>query len=202
MKKSPYIAAALLVALAAACAITPRDTGSAFIFALPPAKVKTQTARRDKTLAVALPQVAAELDTYRIALKHGDRRWDYYAGARWSDFLPVVVRDDLTATLAASHVFKNVTTGSSGLDADLALKTNISAFQAEYADGGAPVIQIRMTAALVDRATGAQIAVFAAGAERKAAADTLDALQSAFAAAFGGAERRIALKLAALMKGR
>lgn len=201
-KKSPYIIGAILLTLfSASCAITPRNTGSAFMFALPSASIQKQPLQKqavqnDKTLTVILPQAPAELDTYRIAIRHDSRRWDYYGGARWSDFLPVVVRDNLTMTLAMSHIFKSVTTDESGLAGDRVLKTTLQAFQADYTSGSVtPVIHIHMAVTLVGSLEGTQIAAFTVAAERKASANTLSAIQAAFASAFGSVERKIATRL-------
>src|SRR4051812_45605120 len=120
MRKILFTCGALLAGAVVACTFAPRDTGSAFMFALEPVEVTPaqDKALAEKVLVVAQPTATAELDTYRIALKKGGQRWDYYAGARWSDFLPAVVQDDLTKTLAQAQLFKNVTTDGSGLTGD------------------------------------------------------------------------------------
>ncbi len=190
------LAGMAVISCLAACAIAPRDTGSAFMFDLPAARMRAAPAPSGETLTVAMPQTAAELDTYRIALKRDNRRWDYYDGARWSDFLPVVVRDDLTTTLAMAHIFKGVATDSSGLAGDNILQTDIQAFHAEYATADAPpVVKVRIIAHMTGRLGGTEIPAFAAEARRKAADNTLSAIQAAFAAAFRDAERQIARKI-------
>lgn len=190
----------LLAGLVTACTFVPRDTGSGFMFALEP--VNVTAAPMDKTLAdkvliVAQPTAIAELDTYRIALKRGGQRWDYYAGARWSDFLPAVVQDDLTKTLDQSGLFKSVTADESGLKGDRILKVEIKKFQAEYAeDSAVPVIRIRMAVSLVSRVERARLASFAISVEKAASANTLAALQAAFAATFNEAEHQAVAELA------
>jgi len=192
MKK---IYALLLLTLLAACSFTPRDTGSSFMFALQPVEVTGQGAAKD-SLIVFAPTTAPELDTHRIALNKDGKRWDYYAGAKWSDFLPLLVQDNLTKTLEQSGLFKNVATSDSGLTGDKILKTEIRAFQAEYEAGSkAPVIKIRMNVSLVSRLERRPLASFTIKAERKATADTLPAIQSAFAAAFSEAQQQLVEKL-------
>jgi cholesterol transport system auxiliary component len=200
MRKFLLVYGVLLTGLIAACSFEPRDTGSGFMFALepveaaaPPAADKTLV---DKVLVIAQPTAIAELDTYRIALKKGAQRWDYYAGARWSDFLPAVVQDDLTKTLEQSGLFKNVTADESGLTGDRILKVEIKKFQAEYAEGAAPVIRIRLAVNLISRLERARLASFTISAEKAASGNTLSSIQAAFAAAFSDAERQAVTKLA------
>jgi cholesterol transport system auxiliary component len=190
----------LTLSLLASCTFAPRDTGSGFMFALEPieaaAPAATDKILADKILIVAQPTAVAELDTYRIALKKGGQRWDYYAGARWSDFLPAVVQDDLTKTLEQSGLFKNVTADESGLTGDRILKVEIKKFQAEYAEGAVPVIRVRLAVSLISRLERARLASFTVSAEKAASSNTLSSIQAAFAAAFSDAERQVVAKLA------
>lgn len=192
MKKSVI----LVVALLAACALTPQDTGKAFLFALPPVGVVSQHEVSGDSLIVALPVAAAELDTYRIALMRREGRWDYYAGARWAEFLPLLVQDSLARTLEDSGLFSGVATDREGLSGDLVLKTEISAFQAEYSGAGsAPVIRVKIFVSLLNRLKRVPVVSFSVQAEEKAAADSLPAIQAAFAAASGMAQKQIVRKL-------
>ena len=195
MGKSLFIYGVFFAGLLAACTLTPRDTGAAFMFALNPVKI-SQPGPQKEVLLVSLPTTAPELDTYRIALKRDDRRWDYYEGARWPDFLPVVVQNDMTRTLVHAGLFKNVATDEAGLIGDMILKTEIIAFQAEYTAGSAaPVIKIRITASLVGRLEMKPLSSFTIDAEKKAAGNNLSAIQAAFAAAFNDVQRQLAGKL-------
>lgn len=195
MRKILFVCGLLLAGLAAACTLTPRDTGSSFMFALAPVTIAQQGAGKE-TLVVALPTTSPELDTYRIALNRQGASWDYYAGARWSDFLPLLVQDNVTKTLAETHLFRTVATGDSGLTGDKILKTEIRAFQAEYKAGSAaPVIKIRMVVSVVSRLERAPLASFVIEAEKKASGNSLSAIQTAFAAAFNEAQRQLVVKL-------
>jgi len=190
----------LLLALLTACTFAPRDTGSAFMFALQPAQTEQQKTGND-SLIVFSPTTSPELDTYRIALNREGRRWDYYAGAKWSDFLPLLVQDNITKTIDETHLFKTVATGDSGLTGDKILKTEIRAFQAEYAAGrDAPIVKIRLTISLVSRLERKPLTSFTIKAEQPAAANTLTAIHAAFANAFDQAQRQLVAKLAELNK--
>ena len=181
--------------LLTSCSFAPRETGSGFLFALEPVSIEGKAAPQG-TLVVAMPTATAELDTHRIALKRGGRQWDYYAGARWSNFLPAVAQDNLAKTLQQSHLFRDVVTDESGLSGDRILKTDIQSFQAEYAPGAqAPVIKIRMVFSFVTRLERQPLASFAVEAQKKAAGNTLSAVQAAFADAFAAAQRQFVKKL-------
>ncbi len=183
----------LLAGLAAACTLggPPLDTGKAFMFALRPVNVIHQGAQSE-SLVVALPTAAPELDTYRIALIRDDRQWDYYAGARWAEFLPLLVRDNLVRTLGNARHFKAVTSDEAGLEGEKILKTEIGAFHAMYAKGGnIPIIKIQMTATLLTRIERTPLASFSVSAEKKAAGNSLAAIQAAFALAFKEAQGQL-----------
>lgn len=192
MKKYLLILSLVLVC---ACSLTPRDTGSAFMFSLSAVKPAGYTPVEQR-LTVMLPGAVSELDTFRIALTRDKGQRDYYAGARWAEFLPVLVRDSLTKTLEESGLFRAVTTDQTGLETDYILKLEIRSFQADYIPGQvAPVARIRMTASFLNRLDPAPIAVFDIKAERKAAGNRLSDIQRAFNTAFQVAELQLIDKL-------
>ncbi len=196
--RKPLLALVALAGLAAAsCTLSPRDTGRAFIFALPsvPAAA-THVAASPDMLTVNLPNVAPELDTARIALVKADGRWDYYAGAKWPDFLPLVVQDNLTQSLAGAHLFRAVTSDQSGTRGEKVLSIAIRDFQAVYdATAKAPVIKVTLSLNLTRRADGETLAAFNASAQVPAEKDRLGSLQPAFATAFRDAQQQAIFKL-------
>ena len=194
------ICAILLLGLLAACSFTPRDTGSSFMFALQPIEAAQQKPGAE-SLVVFMPTTSPELDTYRIALNGNGTRWDYYAGARWSDFLPLLVQDNITKSLAQAQIFKSVSTGDSGLTGDKILKTEIRAFQAEYKTGSTvPIVKISMVVSLVSRMERVPLSSFGVNVEKKASDNSLSAIQAAFASAFNAAQQQLIEKLEASNK--
>ncbi|MCE9507769.1 MAG: ABC-type transport auxiliary lipoprotein family protein [Alphaproteobacteria bacterium] len=183
--------------LLASCALTtPKDTGRAFMFALPPVETAVHAKAGGGSLTVALPTAAPELDTYRIALNREGQRWDYYAGARWADFLPLMVQDSLTKTLSDAKLFRTAATDQSGSRGEKILNVDIRAFQAEYESKTlAPVIKISLMVALRKQGEGTPAASFDIHTEAKAAQDSLSAIQAAFAAAFAEAQKQLVSKL-------
>jgi len=181
----------------AACALAPKDVGRAHMFALDPLGLPSSTALASApALAVALPLSAPDLDTYRIALIHPDGRHDYYAGARWVEFLPLIVQDSLIKTFERAGAFRSVTALQPGIGAgdELTLKVEIRAFQAEYKKpGAAPVVRVNLAATVLS--AGRAPVSFAVSGESPASRDSLPAIQAAFSSAFIAAQKKIALRV-------
>ena len=191
MRKNFIIYGLLAMCLAAACTLAPMNTGRSFMFALTPLKDARHIISSDNSLIVALPVAAPELDTYRIALVRNGKRWDYYAGARWSEFLPILVQDNLTKTLEKSGSFKTVTTDGTGISGNRILKIEIRAFQAEYKQGVTdPVVKIRLIASLLSHPERMPLVSFESSAEEKASGDSLPEIQAAFGIAFNKIQRQ------------
>ena len=194
--RATFAACAMLTLLLASCALTPKDMGQAYMFSLSPAKTveMSQTGTR---LTVELPTTSPELDTHRIALIRGRGIRDYYAGARWADFLPVMAQDSIIKTLDGTGLFKAVVASQTGLAADMSLKLEIRDFQAEYSkDGAAPIVRVQLVASLVNRSDRNVISSFHAGvSSSQAANDSLPAIHAAFNAAFLAAQKQIVIKL-------
>jgi ABC-type uncharacterized transport system auxiliary subunit len=200
MMKKSFVMTGALISLLAACSLGPRDTGKAFLFSLPAAKV-TARGQAAGSLVVALPTTSPELDTFRIALIRPDGRWDYYAGTRWAEFLPMLVQDSLAETLGEARIFESVATDQTGLAGDKLLKTEIRLFQAEYTPHNeAPVAKVRIAVSLLTRLERTPLAFFTVNAEKRATGNRLADIQAAFAAAFSTAQQQMADKLAAARK--
>jgi cholesterol transport system auxiliary component len=195
MKRS-FVLFGIVVLLLGSCTLTPKDRGQAYMFSLGPAKASGQP-HTGARLIVELPATAPELDTHRISLIRDKGIRDYYAGAKWADFLPVLVQDSLVRTLDSSGLFKAVAPDQTGLAPDMALKVEIRDFQAEYAKAGlAPVVRVRLVATLISREDGRTVASLQTGpVTRKAASDSLPAIHAAFRAAFLAAQQRLTEEL-------
>ena len=94
----------LLIALVAislsACSFE-RDGGEGFLVRLPAVtETPTVAAKSAPTLEVILPDAPAQLDSRRVGLRRPDGAFDYYAGMRWADFLPLVVQSALVRDLS------------------------------------------------------------------------------------------------------
>ena len=193
--KNRILACSLILSVLAACTLAPKESGRAYMFALQQVKVvKQQTT--DASLTVPLPTVAPELDTYRIALIRDGKVWDYYAAARWAEFLPVVVQDRALKTLEQSGLFTSVVSDQAGVLSTQVLKIEIHSFQAEYdADHVAPTIKVAITVNLQSRLDRRVLSSFDIAAEKRAERDSLPAIQTAFQSAFADAQKQLVRKL-------
>lgn len=99
------------------------------------------------SLRVATPAASQVLDSPRIAVAPQAHTLTVYAGARWSDTGPHLVRDRLADAFRDSGRVPALTTDVANLAADYELGGTLSSFQTEY-DGGAPVVVVRYDALL------------------------------------------------------
>ena len=195
MTRNPFIFCIFLLALAG-CSLSPRDTGAAYLFSLSPVTGAPPPKPVPLRLGVAFPSAAPELDTARIALRRADGDWDYYAGARWADFLPVMVHDNIVKTIENTRVFASIT-GEPGPSSDDILKVEIRAFEADYrGNPDAPTVRVRLALTLLDHRQAKTIGSFGAESTAKAGRDSLPALAAAFQKAFAAAEKQAVSALA------
>ncbi len=194
--RNKALLALLFLSAVAACSLSPKDMGHAYMFALSPVRVSGQAAT-DGHLTVGLPAAAPELDTSRVGLIRDGKVWDYYAGTRWAEFLPVLVQDSMIKTLENTGTFKSVASDQSGVAGGKLLKAEIRSFQAEYVPGKvAPVIRVGIAVSLLGGLLDRKpIASFEISGEKTAASDSLPAIQSAFQDAFNMAQKQLVEKL-------
>lgn len=194
MTRNPFIFCIFALALAG-CTLAPRNTGNAYMFALAPVTAAPPATASPLRLGVGFPVAAPELDTSRIALKRADGNWDYYAGAKWADFLPVMLQDNIAKSIENTRIFRSVAVNA-GPSADLVLKIEIREFEADYRRSPeTPVIRVHLALTLLDHQTAHALASFGAEAHATAARDSLPAIQAAFQNAFTAAEKQAVLAL-------
>lgn len=141
-------AAPLLVALLAGCSILPKAE-SPRIYTLPAAPGGRPAAPAPVTwaLRIATPNAPRALDNARIAVVPEANTITVYAGARWADSGPHLVRDRLADAFRDSGRVAAISTDDSNLGADYELGGALASFQTEYA-GGTPEVVIRFDAIL------------------------------------------------------
>lgn len=158
IKYSHYVFLALIATTAACGPILPKGPDAPRLFAL-----KADIPAAEKTLPVSLqiqePTAAAGLDGDRIALKKSPHELDYYAGAKWADTLPAVLRDAVVDAFQRAHLAITVGPDTLSFSASHRLAIDIADFQAEYKDGAAnPVLHVRLVARLIEGAGNTVIA--------------------------------------------
>lgn len=139
-------------------------------------------------LTIDVPTATAGLNTARIALKPTPTQFEYYAGARWVDVVPVMTQTLLLESFDNSEKIDVLGRGAYGLRADFGLLVNVREFQAEYsAVDEAPEVRIRFQARLVAMPRRTHIAstsvVGLASARSRKLSDIVDAFDEAFGSA-------------------
>ncbi|MDH3663456.1 MAG: ABC-type transport auxiliary lipoprotein family protein [Alphaproteobacteria bacterium] len=185
MSRSAFFALCLLLA---AC-VDPLDLVSGApprLFELTPKSTFDRNLPKvSARLAVDVPTATAGLNTARIALKPTLTQFDYYAGARWVDVVPVMTQNLLLESFDNSQKIDVLGRGAYGLRADFGLLVNIREFQAEYDDQDAsPEVRVRFQARMVAMPRRTHIAstsvVGLATAESRKLDDIIDAFDQAF----------------------
>ncbi|MCE8011295.1 ABC-type transport auxiliary lipoprotein family protein [Billgrantia desiderata] len=146
---------ALAVALAlGGCQFVPERTPVAFYDL--PARTLTPTpssaTQVDATLRLATPRASGLLDGTRILVVPQPNRPQVYAGARWADAMPLLLRDRLLDAFHDDRRLPGVVHEDSGVTADVELHSDLRTFHSEYR-GGRPEAVIRLEARLVDART-------------------------------------------------
>ncbi|MBE0490048.1 MAG: membrane integrity-associated transporter subunit PqiC [Halomonas sp.] len=103
-------------------------------------------------LRVETPQASALLSGARILVMPEPNRLQAYAGARWSDRTPLLLRDRLVEGLRDRGRL-SAQDDNSPLGADVTLVSDLRAFHSVYPRGqeqGSPMAVIRLDASLVD----------------------------------------------------
>lgn len=184
--------AGIVFVMLTACSLgTPVDTGRGNMWRLEPLQAEPQRARYG-ALVVEAPSTAAELDTYRVALRESSGAADYYAGTRWVDFLPVTVQAALVESLKSSGLFADVADDVTDSRARLALQVELQRFHASYSGKtAAPKVELAIDAALINRSNGAVLKRANLRSARLAQADDSVAVSRAFREAFADAQRQL-----------
>jgi cholesterol transport system auxiliary component len=145
----------------------------------------------DARIDVEVPTATAGLNTARIALRPSATTLEYYADARWIDVVPIMVQNLLLESLDNAGRLDVLGREVVGIRADYALITHVREFQAEYADGGPPIVRVRLQARLVRLprriSVGATSEAFTVPAE----SGSMQAIVAAFDDGLGKALRRV-----------
>jgi len=141
-----------LLGLLSACSILPSPEPLR-IFLLPtsdltPVQIDQQA--QPYALRINTPQASRILSNPRIAVVPRGNEISAYQGARWSDAAPVLLRDRLIEAFQRDGRMPSVSNEDDNLPADLALHSDLRAFQSVYVDG-TPQVVIRLDVRLVSQ---------------------------------------------------
>lgn len=157
---TPLLRSALVAASLAltACSILPKADPLA-VYRLPPlaAAAAHVSASSYRALRIATPTASRSIDSERIlVLPEGDVVKSY-AGVRWSDPAPQLLRDRLLDAFQADGRFPRLSGDNANIAAEVELNGALLAFQTEYRNGQ-PKVVIVYEARLVDTSTRQQLA--------------------------------------------
>lgn len=140
----------------------------------------------DWQLVIEEPVAAGGLDASRIALKPTSTRFDYFAGARWTERAPVMVQTLIIESFESSERIVSVGRQSIGLRSDFNLKLELREFQAEYAGpNSAPSVRVKINAKLVSQPRQKIIASRSFEQVRQADSDNMSVIVEQFDRALG-----------------
>ena len=143
----------------------------------------------DARITIDVPTAAAGLNTARIAVKPTPTQFEYYARAQWVDVVPVMTQTLLLESFDNSESINVLGRGAYGLRADYGLVVNIREFQAEYEDLGAPDVQVRFQARLVEMPRRKTIASTSVVGLASSKSKKMNDIVIAFDEAFGRASK-------------
>lgn len=161
--------------------------------AAPPPEWRGPTALAD-TLAVAVPDVPAELQTLRLPVQVGPAGVQYLAGASWSEQPNRQFQRLLADTLAGAGV-PVLDTRQGSVSPARALTGHLREFGLDVR--GQPVVRVRYDAQLAGPRSGGTVALRSFVAQEPVASQQPEAV----AAALGRAANRLAGEVAAWVKG-
>ncbi len=135
-------------------------------------------------VTVYRPLAASSLSTDRIAVMSEDGVIAYAAGALWENPTPELVHDAVIAALDTADIA--TVRPEDGVRADLTLRMELVAFEAEYGDRNSPpTVQIAIRSRLVDASTRQLLATRTFDGQAAAQRDSLPAIIAAFDQASG-----------------
>ncbi|WP_176508388.1 MULTISPECIES: ABC-type transport auxiliary lipoprotein family protein [Pseudomonas] len=136
------------VSLASACSILPQSE-PVDVYRLPVNQASHSSNPVAWSLRLNKPLASEVLAGPRIAvIPHGDVI-SSYKGARWSDPVPLLVRNRLLDGFQRDGRVQRLSADDSNLQADYELSGELQAFQSEYQPGGKVDVVIRYDARLV-----------------------------------------------------
>ncbi|MFP4137199.1 MAG: ABC-type transport auxiliary lipoprotein family protein [Halomonas sp.] len=141
--------ALLLAALIGGCSLLP-EREAVRLFTLPePAMQASGESPLDLTLRLDTPSAGAPLDGRRLLVMPSPGELQAYAGARWRDDAPRLLRDHLMVAFRHDGRLAAVVDDTSRARSDAALTSHLVAFHSRYRDG-APEVVLRLEVQLLD----------------------------------------------------
>ena len=136
-------------------------------------------------LIVEEPGTVRALSTNRITLVRDGNSIQYFKDARWTDRGPRLIQARLIETLENTGRIDAVGRETSGLNADIRLKSELRSFQAVYGSGQVPTIKVELSTKLVSSKSREVLAAEVFSASSKADSGRIADIVAAFDEALG-----------------
>lgn len=146
------LALAAALSLASACSILPQSE-PVDLYRLPVNQPSRMAPALDWSLRLNKPLASEVLAGPRIAVVPQGNVVSNYKGARWSDAVPVLLRNRLLDGFQRDGRVQRLSADDSNLQADFELAGELLAFQSEYREDGLVEVVIRYDARLVQGRT-------------------------------------------------
>jgi cholesterol transport system auxiliary component len=147
---------------------------------------------RSVQLLVDEPLAPAGLDKSRIALSRSPVSIDYFADSEWTDRAPLLVQTAILQSFENTRAITAIDRESVGLRADFILKTELRHFEAVYdSSEGPPEIWVAVNVRLVNPSSREVVAQTSFERRRRASANDVPSVVSAFDEALGGVMKDI-----------
>ena len=193
----PFAFCIMLLLITSCSVFSPRDVGKANMLDLEAYKQATHSkTKKLGAIRVVYPVAISALDTYRIAVKRMDGREDYFAGARWREFLPSVIAQSLAETFINSQYFMRVESDDIVIENGLVLETHINEFQAIYSElAGIPKVYINISFTLRHAHDKSIIKEFILESQTKAKVNSISEISAAFNQSFKDIEHQLLVRI-------
>jgi ABC-type uncharacterized transport system auxiliary subunit len=156
----------------------------AYVLRLAPAPAPVAAGPAAGSLLLQRPEAGPGLASDRIALLRTDRRFDFYAAARWAAPAPDLIESVMLDALRATGAFTAVYDDAAPFTPQYDLRCTLRRFEADYTaaqDGGrGPAVQVVLDCTLGRHRDRELLASFAAQGSAAAAEDHLNAVVAAF----------------------
>jgi len=140
------------------------------------------------SILVQRPEAGPGLDSNRIALLRGDRRFDFYAASLWAAPVPDVLESVIVDALRGTGTFAAIFDDAAAFAPTYDLRVTLRRFEADYTGGdGPPTVHVVLDCTLGRHRDRALLASFTARGSARAAEDRLSAVVAAYEAAASAA---------------
>ncbi|MGM0702346.1 MAG: ABC-type transport auxiliary lipoprotein family protein [Pseudomonadota bacterium] len=190
----PRLAMALslltIAGLLTGCSLLPEREPVRLFTLSEPSLSASADATRDLTLRVDTPSAGSPLDGPRLLVMPSPGEFQAYAGARWSDDAPKLVRDYLIEAFRLDGRLAAVVDDTSRARSDATLASHLGAFHSRYREG-TPEVVARLEVQLLDESSREVLASRRIEAVVASEDDSLEAVVAAFGRASDALAREL-----------